>query len=476
MLLVSIPSQKMAEELLQSPQPTELRLDLFASINFNWIASFLEGNPHPTLLTLRKSSQGGKFFGTEEERETLIEKLLSLDPPFFDLESDMRPEFLHKTIQSHPKTQFILSYHNFEKTPDDLEEIYLAMRRYRAFTYKIAAMTQSTNDALKMLLFGKNHPDVSVICMGEKGSFARVLSKVLGNRINYASLSQEVIAPGQISVQDLTDIYHYPFLNQETAIYGLIGSPVEKSPGHLYHNNVFFQQKQNRVYVKMEVHQEELAQFISLARAVPIQGLSVTIPLKEKIIPFLDKIEPHSQKIGAINTVRLTEGEFIGTNTDGLGALDAIEKKLSVLGKTVVLLGAGGAARAIAFEAKRRGARVIVLNRTVERAKELGFEAGGLDEVPANYDILINCSPYPMPIHPHQIKQSTLVMDVVYFPKETEFLKIASSKNCQIVYGEEMFFNQAARQSAFWGLHQGERIKKINPERYGPSYKADYYL
>src|SRR5262249_6675088 len=130
------------------------------------------------------------------------------------------------------------------------------------------------------------------------------------------------------------------------------------------------------------------------------------------------------------------------------------EKKIPVRGKKIVLIGAGGVARGIAFEAKVRGADVLVLNRNVQRAKELeadlGCEAGGLDEVPKTYDILINCSPDPMPIDPRKIRPNTLTMDVVYFPRETDFLKEAALKKCQIVYGEEMFLNQAARQTSFW--------------------------
>lgn len=429
----------------------ELRLDLFASIDSDLIKS----SSRLVMLTVRKESQGGKFQGSEQERETLIERLLVLEPPFFDLEYDMSPKFLHETIKKHPKTQFIISYHNFRKTQAHLEEIYRSMQQYAAFSYKMAVMTHSTNDALTMLLFVRTHPKTSVICMGEKGAFARVLGPIVGNLIDYASLdSEEQTGPGQLTISELVDIYRYPSLNGHTSIYGLIGDPVEKSPGHLYHNGVFRKRGLNAVYVKMSLQPEELAEFIPLAIAMGIRGLSVTIPLKEKILPFLDEIEPAAKQIGAVNTLLFKNGKIIGTNTDGLGALDAIEKKALVRGKKVVLLGAGGAARAIAFEAKARGADVLVLNRTVQRAKklaaDLGCEAGGLDEVPNDYDVLINCSPDPMPIDPQKIQPNTLAMDIVYFPRETDFLKEASLKKCQIVYGEEMFVNQAERQIAFW--------------------------
>ena len=434
------------ESAQASPHSLELRLDQFPSIDLDLIRSFLQRAPQPTLLTLRKSSQGGNFTGTEYEREVLIEKLLALRPPFFDLEYDMRPDFIRAMIEKHPTTQFILSYHNFEAVPPDLERIYRSMQRYPVFCYKIAAMVRSTNEALKLLLFAKTDTNVSAICMGKDGSFARVLGPVVGNLLGYACLDTPT-APGQLPVQELTDIYHYPSLNRETAIYGLIGDPVEKSPGHLHHNAVFRKRGLNAVYVKMRVTPEELSEFIPLAKAIGVRGLSVTIPLKEKILPFLDEVD---SRVGAINTLLFDQGRIRGTNTDGRGALDAVEKKMAVRGKKVVLLGAGGAARGIAFEASARGAEVLVLNRTVQRAIELGYNAGGLDEVPPQYDILINCSPDPMPIDPQKIRPKTIAMDVVYSPRETEFLKEALARECQIVYGEEMYLNQAALQTKFW--------------------------
>jgi 3-dehydroquinate dehydratase / shikimate dehydrogenase len=455
MLFVSVVKSESIQKSQNKLLGIELRLDLFPSIDIEYIKNFLQNSSCPVMFTLRKTSQGGKFQGTESEREILIQRLLALEPPFFDLESDMDTKFLQKAIKKYPKTKFILSYHNFQETPADLESIYSLMQKYPVFSYKIAAMANSTNDALRMLLFVKKHPKASVICMGEKGEFGRILGPIVGNVINYASLSsEERSAPGQLSVDELVDIYNYPALNEQTSIYGLIGDPVEKSPGHLYHNARFREQSLNAIYVKMKVKPEELSEFIPLAMAFGMRGLSVTIPLKEKIWPFLDKVEPAVKEIGAINTLLFENGQIIGTNTDGLGALDAIEKKSLVRGKKLVLVGAGGAARSIVFEAKARGADVLILNRTLQKgkelAKDLGCTAGGLDELPADYDILINCSSNGMSIDPEKIKPKTMVMDIVYSPRETDFLREALQKNCEIVYGDEMFLNQAARQNAFW--------------------------
>jgi len=455
MLFISLSHLAIPKELPSAVEGMELRLDLLTKVGLDEIKEFLHTSPLPVMLTLRKASQGGKFLGTEAEREKWIERLLALEPPFFDLEGDMRPAFLEAAAKHHPKTRFVLSHHDFEKTPENLDEIYQSLSRYSPFTCKIAAMANSANDALRMLLFVKKHQTVSGICMGEKGAFARVLGKVAGNRIDYAVLQgHEPTAPGQITVQDLVEIYRYPSLNKNTSIYGLIGNPIAKSPGHIHHNGVFRKLHVNALYIKMIVNPEELEDFLHYAKEIEIRGLSVTIPLKEKILPFVDEIDAKTSQIGAVNTLLFEEGRIYGTNTDGAGALDAIEKYTSVKDKKVVLLGAGGAARGIAFEAHARGARILILNRTLSRAEELastvGAAAGGLDDIPSDADILINCSPDPMPVDPNKIPSKALVMDIVIVPRETPFLKASLSRGCRVIYGEEMFLNQAEGQIKFW--------------------------
>lgn len=448
MLFISISDPNFLDQL--PPSPVELRLDLFPVIDGESIRNFIKTFPAPVLLTLRKKSEGGNFQGSERKREKLIKELLRLEPAFFDLESDMRPSFLQETLQNHPKTKFILSQHHFEKNIE-IDSIYRKMQKHPAFHYKIAIQT-STNEAIKMLLYAKNEPKLSIICLGEQGAFARILNSIFG-KLSYACIDLEKkTGEGQLTFSELMNIYHISSLHERSEIYGLIGDPVKNSPGHLYHNAQFQKKAIPGVYVKMQLLQEELLEFIPLAKAIGIKGLSVTIPHKEKILPFIDEFSPTSKEIGAINTLLFKDKKIMGTNTDGHGALDALEKIALVQGKKIVLVGAGGAARGIAFEAKARGAEVLIVNRTFERAKKLGEEIGckALIDIPDSYDILINCSPLPMPIDPKKIVAKTIAMDIVYFPKITPFLEEALKKGCQVVYGEEMFLHQAARQITFW--------------------------
>src|SRR3990167_670063 len=413
--------------------PVELRLDLFPHIDF---AALPTKN---VLFTLRK----GSFKGSEKTREALILKLLDLHPAYFDLESDMREEFLCRALTSYPQTRFILSHHTFG--PIDLPSTFHEMRRLPCYAYKIAFQPQTATEALEALLFMKENPSLSVICMGEKNAFTRVLGSLQKERLSYASLNTKT-APGQLSLQDLTEIYRTPSLASDASLYGLIGSPIDQSVGHLYHNSVFKKLNLNAVYVKMDVTPDELPHFFRAAKKIGFKGLSVTMPLKEAVLPFLE-IDEKAKQIGAVNTISFKDGKLYGTNTDGIGALDAIEKRMKVKDKTFVILGAGGAARAVAFEAIQRKANVTIVNRTAEKGKRLAsfFQCDWKAEAPHDADILINCS--PAPVHFEHLQSRTLLMDIVYSTRETPFLQRGLSLGCPVIYGEEMFINQAKAQT-----------------------------
>lgn len=437
MLFTSLPTETLPDQA----DAIELRLDLFPQKELKFIKNILKKSPYPVLFTARNQTPAQ------------IEELLSLHPPFFDIDASLPPQFLKKILNGYPDTQFILSHHEFEKAPRDLDSIFLPMKAHRVYAYKIACRVQSTSDALRMLLFARGKTKLNVICMGEIGSFARVLGFATGNFIGYAKF-QEPTASGQLSFSEMSQVYRIQSISPKTALYGLIGDPVLQSVSHLHHNGVFSQKNIDAVYVKMNVKAEELGEFIPLAKKIGFRGLSVTMPLKEKIIPFLDEIDEEAKKVGAVNTLFIRNGKIFGTNTDGKGVFDAIEKRISVRNKKVVLLGAGGAARAIAFEAVQRGSHLVILNRTKEKAKKLSdlfhSEAGSLNEVPSNYDLLINATSHPMPIAKEKIIPQSFIVDILRPPLESLLLKEASHLDCTTIDGQEMFLNQAKRQTDLW--------------------------
>jgi 3-dehydroquinate dehydratase/shikimate dehydrogenase len=384
----------------------------------------------PRLFTVRRES----FGGTEKEREVFIRHLFTLKPDYFDLESDMDPIFLDWAFSQ--SINIILSYHNFDQTPQNLDSILKPMLNYPASIYKIATQANTTSDALRLLLFAKKHPKVSGIPMGERGSFGRVVGKIFGNPIQFGYLN-ELTAPGQLSIDELLKTYQFSSLNSQTAIFGLIGNPVVNSQGHIFHNQAFTNARLNAVYVKMQVEASELEVFFHLAKKLGFKGLSVTMPLKEIISPA----------IGPVNTVLLADPDTY-FNFDGTAALDAIG---SVNNKKMIIIGAGGTAASIAEEAIKRGANVSLLNRSLKRAENLANKLGckWISEM-ADYDILINCTPSTAPIDAKSIIPESIVMDCVYIPPMTEFLQMAEKRGAVVISGEQMFLNQASMQADLW--------------------------
>jgi shikimate dehydrogenase len=245
-----------------------------------------------------------------------------------------------------------------------------------------------------------------------------------------------------------------------TQVYGILGRPVAHSLSPAMHNAAFRELGINAVYVAFEV--ADLAQAVAGLRGLQIRGASVTIPLKEEIIPLLDELDPQAARIGAVNTVVNRDGHLVGYNTDWLGALKALEEKTAIAKKRVLILGAGGASRAIAFGILEKGGQVAVTD--VDRDKALALSRQLWVEVVApDYlgqypaDILINATPVGMepksgdiPIDPNLLARFQVVMDIVYKPLETRLLKEARSQGCQVIDGLRMLIHQATEQFALW--------------------------
>lgn len=438
----------------------ELRLDYFTVRDADSLKKLRLACSVPMIFTLRTHLQGGQFQEPEDKRQSEIRKLAALNPEYFDLESTMPADFIHEIAQRHPEIKLILSYHDFSGTPENLPEIYNDMKQIPAAFYKIAVQATQVADTMRLLCWAQTTPPhVIALSMGSHGQISRIIGPMIGNPLTYASINDQLnTAPGQLTLDDLENIYHYNDLNAQSGVYGLIGDPVYQSIGHRTHNALIQECGLNAVYVKMQVQADELETFLRLARQLPFRGLSVTMPLKEAIIPYLDALDPQAAAIGAVNTLLFEKGRITGYNTDGTGALRAIEQKVSVKGKRMVLIGAGGAAKAVAYEACRKGAHVTIINRTEEKGQIIAdaFHCtakgiGGMKACwEAGYDILVNCTPLQMPIDPEYILEGSLVMDIKTSPKMSTLLEKAKEKGCDIICGYHMFVEQAVDQFALW--------------------------
>lgn len=447
----------------------ELRLDYInGKVN---LKRLMDDRPGPVIITVRRQRDGGKFSGSEEERLMLLRTAIAEGAEYVDLEEDIATN-----IPRYGKTKRVISYHNFRKTPDDLAELHARMGTLDPDVVKLATLANHPHDNLRMLRLMKSSSLPTVgICMGDIGTASRILAGKFGAPFTYATFHHErTLAPGQLSFQQMTEIYHYDDIDADTEVYGVIADPVGHSLSPLVHNAAFREMGMNKVYVPFRVPRSDLSRFIDDAPQLGIKGLSVTIPHKEAIVRKLTKVDGAVRGVGAANTVVFNDQQITGYNTDYRAAMDSLEDAMRgprgdrnpLAGKTVLLLGAGGVARAIAHGLKRREARIVITNRTTERAEQLAsrVEARTIDWSARHmlaFDVLINCTPLGMhpnvdvtPFDKHHLKPSMVVFDTVYNPESTLLVKDARNRSCVVVTGVDMFIRQAALQFRLFTGHE----------------------
>nr|AIA15570.1 Shikimate dehydrogenase substrate binding domain protein [uncultured bacterium] len=225
----------------------------------------------------------------------------------------------------------------------------------------------------------------------------------------------------------------------------LIGNPVSKSISHITHPVIFQRHGVAATYEKRVV---ESSREIAEVKKERFAWIAVTMPHKETVLPFIDHFDAHAKLIKAVNMIHVVDGGWVGYNNDGIGALNAIEKKGLVEGKRLLILGAGGTARAIGYEARRRGAKVALFNRTQEKGEELArdLDVECIQTLPSPYDILVNATSVGMPIDPEYVVTGAVVFDVNYSPRNTPLLLEGVNRGCNVVYGIEMFMELTFHQ------------------------------
>jgi 3-dehydroquinate dehydratase/shikimate dehydrogenase len=338
------------------------------------------------------------------------------------------------------------------------------MLHYPADFYKIVSTATTLADNVTMIKFlareGDRHSLVGM-CMGEQGIISRVLGVRAGSVFTFASATAgEETAPGQITAQELRNVYRIERVDVATRVYGVVGDPIAHSLSPAIMNAAFRRENVNAVYLAL--HAKTLKDLLTCVREIPIHGISVTMPYKEAILPHLDNTDSHTTKIGACNTVvRAQDGKLYGFNTDASGIVRPLERRLNTLeGARILVIGAGGAARAAVFGLKERGSEVYILNRTAGPAKKLAHQAHARivkrpDLKKLAFDVIINATPVGMgnskesPLQDKEIN-ARYVFDMIYDPPETRFLKLGKERGAQIIPGIEMFAHQAARQFEIW--------------------------
>ena len=455
-----------AESVVRDNPFLELRLDYLPKpgLALPKIKQFMEMNPHAVVIaTCRRAVSGGKFKGAIPAQLELLGKAAAAGCQMVDLElqtaAKCKPEQLQKL---RTRAALVLSFHDFRGTKK-LEETLAAMRKYPADFYKVVSTATTLYDNVTMMKFLEKESDrhsLVGLCMGEQGIVSRVLGVRAGSAFTFAAVNpQERTAPGQVTAQELRNVYRIDQVDAATRVYGVGGDPVAHSLSPVIMNTAMRRENVNAVYVAL--HAKSLKDLLACVRDVPIHGLSITMPYKQTILEHLDNTDTHTSKIGACNTVvRAQDGKLYGFNTDTAGVVRPLEQRLGIENARVLVLGAGGAARAAVFGLKERGAEVFILNRTAETGQKLARQAKArtvkrADLKKLTFDVIINATPVGMknpkesPLQESEIN-AKYVFEMIYDPAETQLIRLARARGAQIIPGIEMFVQQAARQFEIW--------------------------
>jgi 3-dehydroquinate dehydratase/shikimate dehydrogenase len=427
----------------------ELRLDSMTSPDPE---AALAGRRKPAIVTCRPLREGGMFDGSEEERLRILQRAQALGAEFIDIEWDIEAA---PFVEPRGGRGVIVSRHDFQGVPDDVPALLQRLRAAGGEVAKLSVMVERASD-LRVLLENARPDGGSVLIgMGRAGLATRVLAGRFGSRWTYAGNG---IAPGQVSATRLLHEFRFRRIRADAAVYVLLGRPVVNSLSPAMHNAGFAALGLNAVYVPVE--SRDMQDFREFASLAGVRGASVTIPFKSDALALLDEVAPTAAAAGAVNTIAVRDGRWIGMNTDADGFLEPLRKRMPKLtGIRAVILGAGGAARGVGLALRREGARVAIAARRPEAAEAvahaIGANVAAWPPAAGSWDLLVNATPVGSAAGPGEVPfagpfDGTLVYDLVYDPDPTGLMRAAETAGCPAIGGLEMLVAQAERQFEIW--------------------------
>lgn len=435
----------------------ELRVDWIARAPD--VPRLLKDRPTPVVVTCRRRQDGGKWAGDEAQRQMVLRTAIISGADYVDLEKDIA-----RSIPRYGKTRRIISHHDFETTPDNLEEIWAEMSEMNPDIIKLVTTATCPSDCVRVLKLAASAKIPTIaFCMGEMGVPSRILCGRYGAPFSYAAFSADrEIAPGQLTFPQMRDLYQFDRITPATRVFGVLGDPIAHSKSPALHNAAMQQIGFDGVYLPIRVAPDQLVQTLDDFQWLGLEGYSVTIPHKEAVLARYPQCEEIVREIGAANTLHKTPEGWRTDNTDYTAAMESLRLALApgetLEGKRVLMLGAGGVARAIGLGVMRQGGVLVIASRTAARAKALAESLGCRHVTWENRgveyaDILINCTPvgmYPQldetPFQENWLRDGMIVFDTIYNPETTLLLKQAREHQCRTVSGIEMFVRQAAAQ------------------------------
>ncbi|KAK9280767.1 hypothetical protein L1049_003655 [Liquidambar formosana] len=486
-LLVCTPLEcETVEEVLSSMEKAraegadlvELRMDTMSFPHISEVEKLLKQRTMPVIVSFRlKSSKTSSKGNCNNTCLQVLRLAIELDAEFVEMEHEVATDVnMTKYMDRRSNSKIIVSsyVHNGDLSEEKLSCLIACMQSTGADIVKLVIDVVYITD-LAPVFHMLTHCQVPLIAsaVGDRGLISQLLAPKFGGFLVHGSLGSKLV-PGMPTLVSLQQVYKIEHLNADTKVFGVVSNPVGHSKGPLLHNPAFRHTGYNGIYVPLLV--DDIKEFFSVYSSSDFAGFSVGIPHKEAAVGCCDEVHPLAKSIGAVNTiVRRPDGKLVGYNTDCEASITAIEDALRergvakgeashnspIAGKMFVLVGAGGAGRALAFGAKSRGAQVVIFNRHYERAKALAVAVSGealpyeclSSFCPQNGMILANSSAVGMepnsdqsPISKEALRAYELVFDAVYTPRNTKLLKEAEEAGAIVVSGVEMFIRQALGQ------------------------------
>jgi 3-dehydroquinate dehydratase / shikimate dehydrogenase len=452
---------------LEETRTVELRLDwLSGDSEVIYFLEKLAARPLKATLiaTCRRLEAGGQYRGTIAKQLLHLAEAIRSGCAWYDLEIETLrqcpPEVVDVLLGDAKQ---LASAHFFQGMPESLPRVEAELRRCQPDAIKIAAQCDSLADSRKLLKFSRKQRNIVTVAMGDVSLPARFLALRGMGAFAYAPV-EHATAPGQISLKEMKRVYRADRIDARTRVYGVIGNPIGHSLSPAMQNAGFAARRMNAIYLPFLVR--DLKDFLGSVAPLDIRGFSVTLPYKERIIRHLDGCDPLAARIGAVNTVVARGGgKLYGYNTDYVGVLRSLEQRMPLRGSRVLIIGAGGAARAVALALAQAGAAVRVCARRDARAKSLARAVGGEAVARARlrrefFDAIVNATPvgmYPQskrsPLEANELN-CRLVFDTIYRPRMTRLLELAATRGIETVSGVEMFVAQGTAQ---WEIWTGER-------------------
>ncbi|MHC4583533.1 MAG: shikimate dehydrogenase [Planctomycetota bacterium] len=495
----------------------ELRIDYLEGLSAEMVKNLIAyvksacDKQLPIIVTCRDQRQGGVIGYEQQLRVDVLVCALKAGAEFIDFEYDNfliaeNLESIKHALAQSSQTRLILSAHNFETKFPDISKLHRDILDLCPEAIpKLVYTANHINDCFEAFdLLHQNKGERIVFCMGEGGLISRIIAKKLNSFVTFASIDdQSATAPGQLTIEQFKQLYHYDDITSETELFGVIANPVGHSLSPAIHNACFAEKSMNKLYLPLLVGggQQEFDSFLHNVierKWLNFVGFSVTIPHKQSALEFASAnqgfVEPLADKIGAVNTLIIgTDSKLSAYNTDYSAALDAVTSTLGIerdglRGLPVTVVGAGGVARAIVAGLSDAGAQIHIYNRTVSKAEKLAAEFNcdfaPLDDLmDMKAKLVVNCTSIGMhpnvnatPVPQECLKSDMAVFDTVYNPAETLLLKQAQQVGAKTIDGISMFVNQGMAQFKLFTKTDGsaELMRKTICDKFTRGYGRNY--